>query len=115
FHRALDVGEQDGDLLALAFEAGLRVQDAFREVLRCVRLGRGEARGRAGSWRQSSRMGTLRTELGRRTELTAAVHTCEHQKRGAFLTDLWSGLVLVLAPRTFHGEPSFTGFSVRLA
>ena len=32
-HRALEVGEQDGDLLALALEGGLRRQDACRQVL----------------------------------------------------------------------------------
>ena len=38
-HRALHVGEQHGDLLALAFEGGLRLQDFVGEVLGRVRNG----------------------------------------------------------------------------
>ncbi len=37
-HGALEVGEQHGDLLALAFEGRLRGQDALGEVLGSVRL-----------------------------------------------------------------------------
>ena len=39
FHRALDVGEQDGHLLALAFEGGLGLQDFVGEVF--GRVGKG--------------------------------------------------------------------------
>jgi hypothetical protein len=35
-HRALEVGEEHGDLLALALESGFRGQNAFRKVLRRV-------------------------------------------------------------------------------
>ena len=42
-HRALEVGEEDRDLLALAFEGGLGVEDAFGEVLRGVPFWRGES------------------------------------------------------------------------
>ena len=38
-HRALEVGEEDGDLLALALERGLRSQDRLGEVLGRVGLG----------------------------------------------------------------------------
>jgi hypothetical protein len=38
-HRALQVGEQHRDLLALAFEGGPRGQDLLGEVLRSVSLG----------------------------------------------------------------------------
>jgi hypothetical protein len=38
FHRAFEVGEQHGDLLALAFEGCLRAEDAFGEMLRGVAL-----------------------------------------------------------------------------
>jgi len=40
-HRALHVGEQDGDLFALAFERGLRLQDLVGEVFGSVRTGIG--------------------------------------------------------------------------
>ena len=45
-HRALEVGEQHGDLLALAFEGGLRGQDLLGEVLRGVALRCAESRAR---------------------------------------------------------------------
>jgi hypothetical protein len=43
-HRPLEVGEEDGHLLALTLQRGLGVDDPFGEVLRRVGLGRGEAR-----------------------------------------------------------------------
>ncbi len=43
FHRALEVGEEDCDLLTLAFQGGLGDQDLLGEVLGRVGLGRGEA------------------------------------------------------------------------
>src|SRR5215475_6908259 len=36
-HRALHVGEEDGDLLTLSFESAARREDLFDEVLRGVR------------------------------------------------------------------------------
>jgi hypothetical protein len=38
-HRTLHVGEEDGDLLALALKGGLRLQDFVGEVLGSVRAG----------------------------------------------------------------------------
>jgi hypothetical protein len=101
-NRALQVGEEHGDLLALALQSSLGVEDALGEVLRGVALGRGEARGRWSAWRQSSWVGALRTELGRRGEMTAAVSTCPRQGRGALLAELRTSSVFVLAPRAFH-------------
>src|SRR5215467_1694118 len=43
-HRALEVGEEHRDLLALAFEGRLGGQDPLSEVLGRVRLGGGETR-----------------------------------------------------------------------
>jgi hypothetical protein len=43
FHGPLEIGEKDGDLLALAFESGLRGENLLGEVLGGVSLGRGEA------------------------------------------------------------------------
>jgi hypothetical protein len=39
-HRALEIGEQDGHLLPLAFECRLRGEDSLGEMFRRVRLGR---------------------------------------------------------------------------
>ena len=44
-HRALEVGEEHGDLLALALERALRGEDLLGEVLGGVGLGGGEAAG----------------------------------------------------------------------
>ena len=41
FHRAFDIGEQQRDLLALAFKCGLRLQDLVGAVLRGVIAWRG--------------------------------------------------------------------------
>ena len=57
-HRALHVGEEDGDLLALTFQGGARVEDARGEVLRGVRLGC-----RGGPGIGAGRMRAFRTEL----------------------------------------------------
>ena len=43
-HRALEVGEEDGDLLALALQRRLASQDLLGEVFGGVRLGRDQAR-----------------------------------------------------------------------
>jgi hypothetical protein len=43
-HRALQICEQNRDLLALALEGALGRQDLFGEVPRCVGLGRCESR-----------------------------------------------------------------------
>ena len=43
FHRALQVGEQHGDLLALAFQGGLGGEDLLGQMLRGVGLGGGQA------------------------------------------------------------------------
>src|SRR6266568_1115924 len=94
--------KQDGHLLALAFEGGLRFQDAFGEVLRRVRLGRGKTWGRGVCRGRSSRMGALRAELGSRGKLRPAVGTYRREGCGALLAELRAGAILVLAPRAFH-------------
>ena len=45
-HRALEVGEEDRDLLPFAFEGTLRGQDLLGEVLGGIRLGRRRSLGR---------------------------------------------------------------------
>jgi hypothetical protein len=59
-HRALEVGEEDGDLLALAFESALGGQNLLGEVLGGVRLRGGRTnRGRCGD-----DLATLEAEAG---------------------------------------------------
>jgi hypothetical protein len=106
-HRALEIGEEHRDLLALAFQCGLRVQDAFGQVPRRVRLGRGEAQGRGVCRRRarSCRMSTLRAELGRRGKLRPAADARPRQGCRALLAELRTGTVIVLAPGTLHPDP----------
>jgi hypothetical protein len=59
-HRPFEVGEQDGDLLALTFEGCLGGEDPLGEVLGRVRLRRVEAR--LNDW-PSEGTGALRAEL----------------------------------------------------
>jgi hypothetical protein len=57
FHRALEVGEQHSDLLALTFQRALGGEDLLGEVLRRVGLGGGGCRG------SPERCGALAAEL----------------------------------------------------
>ena len=62
FHRALEVGEEHGDLLALALQGGLGGEDLLGEVLWGVRLrGRRTNRGRRAS---GDRVAALEAEAG---------------------------------------------------
>ena len=74
--RSLEVGEEDRDLLALAFERRLGGQDPLGEVLRGVGLGRGEARGRG----LAGGVGALRAELGARRQRGAAPRAREERR-----------------------------------
>jgi hypothetical protein len=62
FHRALQVGEEYGDLLALPFESALRGEDLLSEVLRRVRLRGTELRVRSDGCR-SQRPAAATAEL----------------------------------------------------
>src|SRR5262245_26050272 len=101
FHRRLEVGEEDGDVLAFSFEGSLRGQDPLGKVPRRVGLGRGEAT----SARLGGGAGAFRAELGGRRQRCAAAGTGAGEWAGALLAELGAGAILVLAPRTSHGEP----------
>ena len=68
-HRALHVGEEDGHLLALAFEGAARGEDLLGEV-----LGRVGARVRSGRGRSAARdrLATRVAEFRRQRQLRAA-------------------------------------------
>jgi len=101
-HRAFEVGEEDGDLLALAFEGGLRGKDLLGEVLGRIQIGSGEL-GRRG---RPERRGALPAELiiGRVRRTTG--RTGSGKRCGALPTELHAGRILVLAPGTPHTAPS---------
>src|SRR5262249_45441374 len=54
FHRALQIREQDGDLLSLAFQGALRGEDLFGDMSRGVRLMADEAAPRLGAERDAT-------------------------------------------------------------
>jgi hypothetical protein len=60
-HRALQIGEEDGDLLALALQGGLRGEDLLGEVLRGVCVTGGELA--LGRLRSAEPSATSSTEL----------------------------------------------------
>jgi hypothetical protein len=62
-HRALEVGEEDRDLLALAFERGLRGEDLLCEVPGRVAL-RGSSRRPDGGVHRRDSLTTFLAELG---------------------------------------------------
>ena len=98
--RALDVGEEDGDLLALTLQRGARVEDALGEVLGRVRLGCRGGADAAGI----SRMRALRAELRGGWELGPAASTGRLERRRAFDAELRPGRVLVATSRTAQGR-----------
>ena len=101
-HRTLDVGEQHGDLLALALEGCPGGQDLVGKVLRRVTLGRGKA----GIVRNRLQgMATLGAELGCGRHLASTVGTGSRQRSSTLLAELRLNSVLVLAVRAFHCRP----------
>src|SRR5262245_12400137 len=71
--RALEVGEEHRDLLALAFEGRLGGEDLFGEVLGGVALGRAvSGAGGGGFWGERGRMSAPRTELCCRRQRSTA-------------------------------------------
>jgi hypothetical protein len=96
-HRTLQVGKQDGDVLALAFESSLRREDLFGQVLRGIRVRRGEL----GCGGCPKRRGALAAELilGRVARATGRA-ACERCR--ALPTELRACGIVMLAPGTPH-------------
>ena len=101
-HRALEVGEEHRDLLALALQGGLRGQDLLGEVLGRVALGRSES-GRRPARRWPARRphrgrtcapGAVGAALGQTSARRAPHSSAESRAVG----------VLGLAPGTRHGR-----------
>src|SRR5215471_1953599 len=101
-HRALDIGKQHGDLLALALEGCPRNQDLFGQVLRRVAPGRGKS---AVAHNQLQGMATLGAELGGERRLASTVGTGSRERSGALLAEPRLRRVLVLALWAFHRRP----------
>jgi hypothetical protein len=93
-----DIYEEDRDLLALAFERGLRREDAFGEVPGGVGLGAGEARLSG----LLERCCTLAAELVLRRVTCSARRADGGERRRTLAAELHPGRILGLAPRTGH-------------
>ena len=101
-HRSLHVGEQDGDLLALALERRLRVQDLVGEVLRRVGA-RVTCRRRDRPRRESEGSRTHRRTGGRRVLEAAPRASPSGRKRAcAAAAELEPGRILESAGGTGH-------------
>ncbi len=102
-HRALQVGEEDGDLLALPFQGRLGAEGLLREVLGGVGLRRCEScRLGPGS---AGRLPAFQAELGTCRQLGAALDTRGGELGSALQTELRLRWVLVLAPGIPHSGP----------
>ena len=101
-HRALEVGEEDRDLLALAFEGGLGGEDLLGEVLGGVRLGAGEA----ARWLGGERGAAGPTELLARRDGGATARAGRLKPGATVLAEARARVVLRLAPGTLHAGAS---------
>ncbi len=99
-HRALEVREEHSDLLALAFEGGLRREDAFGEVLGGVGLRRCEA------CRLDpvtiGRLPAFEAELGANRQLGAALDAGDGELGSALQTELRLRRVVLTTLWTLH-------------
>src|SRR5262249_33232643 len=98
FHRALEVGEEHGDLLPLPLQGALGRENLLGEVLRSVGLRR-RARGGA---RAADGRRALEADLCHGGKLCAAARAPESQRGRALQAELRLGRVLLLAPGTLH-------------
>src|SRR5262245_34588450 len=99
-HRALEVGEEDRHLLALALQCALGGEDPLGEMLGGVGLWGGKA-GLAGGW-STDRLAALETELRARRKFCTALATLVSKPDPALETELRLRWILVLAPGTPH-------------
>src|SRR5215813_6166448 len=106
-HRALEIGKEHRDLLALAFEGALGCEDPLSEMLRRVRLWRGELRCRR--WPRGStcqRCAATIAELGACLYLYTTARANRRECRTALPTETGTVAVICLAPGTLHAEAS---------
>jgi hypothetical protein len=104
--RALEVGEEDGHLLALAGQRRAGGQDLAGEVARRVGVGGGEARvgGSAGLGRAAERGAALLAEFVAGRIRRTARRAGGLQPAAALTAELRLGGVLVMAPRALHSR-----------
>jgi hypothetical protein len=98
FHRALQVGEENGDLFALSLQRRFGRQDLLGEVLGRVAVRRSRRRPRT----DGNGMSADVAELGRGREGRPAIRAGPGQRSRAFLAEPRRLQVVVLAPGTLH-------------
>ncbi len=102
-HGALEVGEEDGDLLALAFERALGGEDFLGEVSGGVRLGRGSS-GRSGA-RGRDGVSAREAESGARRQVGATCGAGGRERSAASEAEACVGRVVLRASRALHSPP----------
>jgi hypothetical protein len=101
-HRPLEVGEENGDLLALAFESRLGGENLLGEMLRGVGLGRGELRRGLSLRRRGDWLATFLAEL-RAESIGRSTTTARHfQPRPAVLAKHRINGALALTSGALH-------------
>src|SRR5262249_30359982 len=110
FHRALQIGEQNGDLLALAFQRALRGQNLLGEVLRCICLGGCKSLGDVVS-RRRQRLAAPSAEVVVRSSAGGAVWACSRELGPALRAECGVSWRFPLAARTLHPTSNAPGRS----
>jgi len=111
-HRVLDIGEQNGDLFALALDAGPCAQDLIGQVLRGIAPGRDKA-GIVPN--RLYGMATFGTELGGCWHRASTALASSRQRSSTLIAELCVNSVLVRAAWTFHCEPSRAEYAISVA
>src|SRR5262249_31506188 len=109
-HRALEVGEQDRDLLALALEGGLRGENLLGEMLGGIRLWRAEPRLDAALCCRQ-RLATTPAELLAALIQKSTRRARRRERQPAFTAEAASLSVLRVASRTDYQRNSPSSFS----
>jgi len=105
-HRAFEVGKEDRDLLALAFERALGREDPVCEVFRCVRARGNELGGfMSGRCSECQRLTTFLTELVVGRIGSSALLADAGKLATTFGAEFGVPGNVLLAPRTVHASP----------
>jgi hypothetical protein len=101
---AFDIGEQHGDLLALAFQVTTRGQNFLSQVFGGVGC-RGDNLGRHGGLR-TNRLSAFEAEFGARRQLNVALSARQPQTAAALQAKFRPRRIVLLALRALHtGAP----------
>src|SRR5262250_1757127 len=99
-HRAFQIGEQHGHLLAFTLQCGPGPEDLLGQVPGGIRVGRTEPS--LSEYSYAYWMCTFRAELRSRRQRSATLAACPRERRGARLAELRAGAILVSASGTLH-------------